>query len=113
MLADIDEAGAEAAARELREAGVRAEWCRADVGDKGEVDIMVAQTLDKFGGLDVAVNNAGIVVAKEFLDMSEEDFDRVLRVNLKGVFLTGQAAARGARPLSLRVPAPFADPSAD
>ena len=47
-----------------------------------------------FGGLDILVNNAGIVHAAEFLDLTEEDFDRVLRVNLKGAFLCAQASAR-------------------
>ncbi len=48
----------------------------------------------EFGRLDVLVANAGIVHAAEFLDLAEADFDRVLAVNLKGVFLAGQAAAR-------------------
>src|SRR5882724_1684332 len=47
-----------------------------------------------FGALDILVNNAGIVHAADFLDLKEADFDRVLRVNLKGAFLVGQAAAR-------------------
>jgi glucose 1-dehydrogenase len=47
-----------------------------------------------FGDIDVLVNNAGIVHASEFLDLKEEDFDRVLRINLKGSFLCGQAVAR-------------------
>ncbi len=48
----------------------------------------------EFGRLECAIANAGIVHACDFLDLAEEDFDRVIRVNLKGVFLTGQAAAR-------------------
>ena len=50
--------------------------------------------VDTHGRLDVLVANAGIVHAAEFLDLEEADFDRVLGVNLKGVFLAGQAAAR-------------------
>jgi len=57
-----------------------------------------AQTVDdviaRFGRLDVLVNNAGIVHAAEFVELAVEDFDRVLRVNLRGAFLCGQAAAR-------------------
>lgn len=55
---------------------------------------MIASTVAAFGRLDIAVANAGIVKAGDFLEFSEEDFDAVIRVNLKGVFLTGQAAAR-------------------
>jgi NAD(P)-dependent dehydrogenase (short-subunit alcohol dehydrogenase family) len=65
-----------------------------DVGDKTQVDAMVAQTLKHFGGIDVLVNNAGIFKAADFLDVTEADFDAVLRVNLKGSFLVGQAVAR-------------------
>lgn len=65
-----------------------------DVGDKAEVEKTVAAALDHFGALDIAVCNAGISHSAEFLDLDEEQFDRVLRVNLKGPFLLGQAAAR-------------------
>ncbi len=55
---------------------------------------MIAEAVSAYGGLDCAIANAGIVHACDFLDLEEADFDRVIRVNLKGVFLTGQAAAR-------------------
>ena len=48
--------------------------------------------MEQFGGLDVAVANAGIVKTADFLDVTEEDWDAVLRVNLKGVFLVGETA---------------------
>jgi NAD(P)-dependent dehydrogenase (short-subunit alcohol dehydrogenase family) len=54
----------------------------------------VAQTLATLGRIDVLVNNAGIFRAADFLDVTEADFDAVLRVNLKGSFLVGQAVAR-------------------
>ena len=50
---------------------------------------MVQAAVDAFGSLDVAVANAGIVKAADFLEMSEQDFDEVIRVNLKGTFLVG------------------------
>src|SRR5262245_9286975 len=66
----------------------------ADVGDAASAANAVDETCRAFGDLDIAVNNAGIIHAADFLDLTEADFDRVLRVNLKGAFLIGQAAAR-------------------
>jgi NAD(P)-dependent dehydrogenase (short-subunit alcohol dehydrogenase family) len=69
-------------------------YVHCDVGDKTQVDALVAQTIAAHGGIDVLVNNAGIFRAADFLDVTEEDFDAVLRVNLKGAFLVAQAVAR-------------------
>ena len=91
VIADVDAAAGEPAARALGEA------CRfkaADVGDAQQAQRLVAFACETFGALDILVNNAGIVHAADFLDLKEADFDRVLRVNLKGAFLVGQAAAR-------------------
>ncbi|MGZ5272052.1 MAG: SDR family NAD(P)-dependent oxidoreductase [Ramlibacter sp.] len=65
-----------------------------DVGDKAQVDTLVAKAKLTYGRIDVLVNNAGIFKAADFLDVTEADFDAVLRVNLKGAFLAGQAVAR-------------------
>jgi NAD(P)-dependent dehydrogenase (short-subunit alcohol dehydrogenase family) len=65
-----------------------------DVGDKTQVHTLVAKVKLTHGRIDVLVNNAGIFKAADFLDVSEADFDAVLRVNLKGSFLAGQAVAR-------------------
>ena len=89
VIADIDDARGMALAAEL--GGL---YVRCDVGDKAQVDALVAQTLAAHGRIDVLVNNAGIFKAADFLDVTEADFDAVLRVNLKGAFLMGQAAAR-------------------
>ena len=89
MIADIDDARGTALAAE-----VNGLYAHCDVGDKAQVDALVAQTLATHGRIDVLVNNAGIFRAADFLDMSEDDFDAVLRVNLKGSFLMGQAVAR-------------------
>jgi glucose 1-dehydrogenase len=91
VIADVDVAAGEAAARALGEA------CRfkaADVGEAQQAQNLVTFACETFGALDILVNNAGIVHTADFLDLKEADFDRVLRVNLKGAFLTGQAAAR-------------------
>ena len=69
-------------------------YVHCDVGDKAQVDALVSQTLAAHGRIDVLVNNAGIFKAADFLDVLEADFDAVLRVNLKGAFLVGQAVAR-------------------
>jgi NAD(P)-dependent dehydrogenase (short-subunit alcohol dehydrogenase family) len=91
-IADIDKTAGETAANALGKA--RCRFVAADVGDRGDVERLIAETGDAFGDIDILVNNAGIVHAADFLDIAEADFDRVLRVNLKGAFLTGQAAAR-------------------
>ncbi len=65
-----------------------------DVGDENDVKTMVDAISDQVGGIDILVSNAGIVHKEDFLDLDVADFDKVLRVNLRGVFLVGQAVAR-------------------
>jgi NAD(P)-dependent dehydrogenase (short-subunit alcohol dehydrogenase family) len=89
VLADVEDGRGQALARELQ--GL---YVHCDVGDKAQVDTLVAKTMLSHGRIDVLVNNAGIFKAADFLDISEADFDAVLRVNLKGSFLVGQAVAR-------------------
>ncbi len=94
VLSDVQVAAGEQAVEELQGKGVEALFVECDVGDKAQVDALIERVVAAYGRLDCAVANAGIVQACDFLELSEEDFDRVIRVNLKGVFLTGQAAAR-------------------
>jgi NAD(P)-dependent dehydrogenase (short-subunit alcohol dehydrogenase family) len=91
MIADIDAATGSAAAAEL---GAAARFVPCDVGDAAQVSRLLENTLAWTGRLDVLVNNAAIIRSAEFLELSEADFDAVLRVNLKGAFLVAQAAAR-------------------
>ncbi|MFZ1499001.1 MAG: SDR family NAD(P)-dependent oxidoreductase [Giesbergeria sp.] len=89
VLADVDDARGAALAAELS-----GRYLHCDVGEKAQVDPLVQQALAWKGRIDVLVNNAGIFRAADFLEVTEEDFDAVLRVNIKGAFLVGQAVAR-------------------
>jgi NAD(P)-dependent dehydrogenase (short-subunit alcohol dehydrogenase family) len=89
VIADVADGPGQALAAELD-----ALYVHCDVGDKAQVDALVAATLRAHGRIDVLVNNAGIFKAADFLEVTEADFDAVLRVNLKGSFLAGQAVAR-------------------
>ncbi len=89
VIADVADARGQMLADELG-----ALYLHCDVGHKADVDAAVAHTLARHGRIDILVNNAGIFKAADFLAVSEQDFDAVLRVNLKGSFLMGQAVAR-------------------
>lgn len=65
-----------------------------DVADGAQVRATVERCVQQWGGIDVCVANAAVVHAADFLDVDEDDFDRVLGINLRGTFLTAQAAAR-------------------
>jgi NAD(P)-dependent dehydrogenase (short-subunit alcohol dehydrogenase family) len=93
VIADIDEKAGEAAVAELSALG-EVRFIAANVAERLDVRNLIAATLDSFGDVDVLVSNAGISHAASFLELKEADFDRVLGVNLKGVFLCGQAVAR-------------------
>ncbi len=94
LITDVNEGAAEGALARLLGQGAQAAFVKCDVSRKKEVDAAIDAAVAKFGRLDVLVANAGVVHAAEFLDLEEADFDRVLAVNLKGIFLAGQAAAR-------------------
>jgi 2-deoxy-D-gluconate 3-dehydrogenase len=87
LVADLDETVAARAAAELSAPGWRAEPCRVDVSDEADVLAMVDACRSAFGGIDVLVNNAGIFPSVPIAQMSAADFDRVIAVNLRGLFL--------------------------
>jgi glucose 1-dehydrogenase len=94
LLADVNEDAGRRETLRLRSDGRSASFVACDVSRKTQVEAAIGAALQEFGRLDVMVANAGIVHAAEFLDLEEKDFDRVLAVNLKGIFLAGQSAAR-------------------
>ena len=92
--ADIDAAAAEAVAASIRAAGGRAMAITLDVRNRAAVDDAVAATVREFGRLDVLVDCAGISHGQNFLDLDSAEWDRIIAVNLTGIFHLGQAAAR-------------------
>ena len=94
---DTDHAGAAALVDAIAPAVAaepRAIACACDVARRDDVEAALATTLAVFGRVDILVNNAGIFRAAAFLDITEDDWDAVIDVNLKGAFLVGQAVAR-------------------
>jgi len=84
----------EKVAREIEALGRRALAAQTNIAVKSEVDNMVAKTLDKFGTIDILVNNAAINVMRPLVDLREDGWDKVMNVDLKGYFLCSQAAAK-------------------
>lgn len=93
LVADIDEAAARATAQELNDKGFTAEAVKVDVSKEDDVTAMIKACKDTFGSVDILVNNAGIYPPAPISQMTEEQFDRVMRVNLRSAFLTTKYAA--------------------
>jgi NAD(P)-dependent dehydrogenase (short-subunit alcohol dehydrogenase family) len=91
---DINGQTAEQTASEVIALGRKGLALQADVGDVSAIDRMVRQTLDTFGRIDLLVNNAGVTRRAYIMDLTEEDWDRIHRVNAKGVFFCLQRVAR-------------------
>jgi NAD(P)-dependent dehydrogenase (short-subunit alcohol dehydrogenase family) len=94
VVSDISLEDCEKVAQEIEKEGGEALAVECDISKKEEVDEMVKKTVEKFGKVDILVNNAGICPFKPFLELTEEDWDKVLDVNLKGYFLCTQSAAK-------------------
>lgn len=93
VIADADLAAAELTAAELTSRGHSVFAMFVDVGDADDVHRLVADTIGWRGRLDILVNDAGIFPSVPVLDMSPDDFDRVIRTNLRGTFLCSREAA--------------------
>jgi NAD(P)-dependent dehydrogenase (short-subunit alcohol dehydrogenase family) len=87
VLGDINRAGAEQVADTLRRSGADAESLAVDVTSSADVQRLIDTAVGRFGRLDIMFNNAGISMGGSILDRTEEDFDRVVAVNLRGTFL--------------------------
>ncbi len=77
--------------------GSTGRWVRTDVADPAQADALVAAAVEAFGRVDVVVNNAGVSVEKTVADTTDDDFDHVMGVNVKGVFNVCRAAVRQMR----------------
>lgn len=91
---DIDFDKARLVTMEINASGGKAIPIKADVSKSKDVSNLVEETIKNFGNIDILVNNAGIQTESQFLDLSEEDWEKVIAVNLKGTFLCSQIVAR-------------------
>lgn len=94
LCTDRDLACAEATVEAIAEVGGTASAFLADIAEASDCEAQVAETVRRYGAVDIAVNNAGVGLHRLALETSIEDWERVLRINLTGSFLTAQAAAR-------------------
>jgi NAD(P)-dependent dehydrogenase (short-subunit alcohol dehydrogenase family) len=94
LIADLNAHSAERTCKKIGEMGGRALFFEVDIGDIDGVTKMIDYTCKELGDLDILVNNAGVNVHKKALDITEEDFDKIIKVNSKGVYFCSQAAAR-------------------
>lgn len=94
VVSDISLEDCQKVVDEIKSAGNEAIAVKCDVTKKQEIEDMIKQTLNKFKKIDILVNNAGILQFKPFLELTEEDWDKMLAVNLRGYFLCSQACAK-------------------
>ena len=91
-IADVDEANGESVAQTIQDAGGQAIFVLCNVGQAADCRRAVRLTLDELGGLDILFNNAGIIRRATVLEISEEEWDRVMAVNVKSIFLMSKYA---------------------
>ncbi|HLG65137.1 MAG TPA: beta-ketoacyl-ACP reductase [Ktedonosporobacter sp.] len=92
VLADIDLEGCQYGVEEINRLGAHAMAVACNVADNAAVENAVAQTVERFGRLDILVNNAGVIRDNLLFKMTEDDWDTVMNVHLKGAFLCSRAA---------------------
>jgi NAD(P)-dependent dehydrogenase (short-subunit alcohol dehydrogenase family) len=94
VAADINEASVKETAAAIAATGRRALAIKADMGSVNDIDRMVTEAVAAWGRIDILVNNAGVTRRAYIMDLTEEDWDRIFRVNAKGVFFCLQRVAR-------------------
>lgn len=94
VIVDLDQEAGERVIQDIKKAGGEGIFIRTDVSQKEEVDNMVADTVKEYGKLDIIVNNAGILFTAPVEETTEEMWDKLLAVNVKGLFFCAQAAAK-------------------
>ncbi|MFC1566149.1 SDR family NAD(P)-dependent oxidoreductase, partial [Candidatus Neomarinimicrobiota bacterium] len=94
VIVDVNqEAGKKVVTEIIKKCGI-ASFEKTDISKSTEVNTMMVNVVAKYGGVDILINNAGILADARLVKMTEEQWDRVININLKGIFLCGQAAAK-------------------
>jgi NAD(P)-dependent dehydrogenase (short-subunit alcohol dehydrogenase family) len=95
VVSDLDQEACEKVAAEISSThSIKAIGIRCDMSKLSDVNDLVKKTMDKFGRIDILVNNAGIFPYKDSLEITEEDWDRLMDINLKGLFFLSQNSAK-------------------
>jgi acetoin reductase-like protein len=94
IIGDLQEGGAQVVANEVTDAGGQAVGMALDVRDQAQVQAVVDRAVEQFGGVDILMNNAGVIRITPFLEITEEEWDLIFDVNCKGLLWCSQAAAR-------------------
>lgn len=94
VVSDISREDCQKVVGEIEKLGRKGLALKCDVSDSEDVEDMVKRTVTEFGRVDILVNNAGIMDFKPFLELTDEEWDKTLNVNLKGQFLCARAAGR-------------------
>jgi NAD(P)-dependent dehydrogenase (short-subunit alcohol dehydrogenase family) len=94
VVSDVSQEDCQKVVDEIEKLGRKGLALKCDVSSRNDVEDMVKRTVAEFGRVDILVNNAGILTFKPFLELTDEDWDKTLNVNLKGQFLCARATAR-------------------
>ena len=94
VIVDVNQEAGEKVVTELTNKGGIANFEKTNISKSAEVNKMMDNVVAKYGGVDILINNAGILADARLVKMTEEEWDRVININLKGIFLCGQAAAK-------------------
>ena len=94
VIVDVNQEAGDKVVTEITKAGGVASFIKTDISKSADVNKMMDNVIANYGGVDILINNAGILADARLVKMTEEEWDRVININLKGIFLCGQAAAK-------------------